>query len=203
MRKKNQKEELPESPECSEVCRISSKMKPTRAHGSAPRPGELHIPGGHFCKRSIKTLGLFCDSPFFLRNLVEALIVFPGAALAYLPLRNRFRTETRYLMPAVCAILFAVSAATAWFSSLFGVDNDVFVLLLVPLCFGLFCLTANAPLPEKVFCFLNAVIQVQYVTMYTVYLTAPWEDDASAFTVRSGLVCLGLGFCPSCCTITR
>ena len=129
----------------------------------------------------------------FLRNLVEALILFPGAALAYLPLRNRLRTEKRYLVPAVCAILFAASASTAWFSALFGVDNDVFLLPLILLCFGLFCLTANAPLPEKCFCFLNAVIQVQYVTMYTVYLAAPWEDDASAFTVRSGLVCLGLG----------
>ena len=67
----------------------------------------------------------------FLRNLVETLILFPGAALAYLPLRNRLRTEKRYLLPAVCAILFAASAAAAWFSALFGVDNDVFLLPLI------------------------------------------------------------------------
>ena len=130
----------------------------------------------------------------FLRNLVETLILFPGAALAYLPLRNRLRTEKRYLLPAVCAILFAASAAAAWFSALFGVDNDVFLLPLILLCFGLFCLTANAPLPEKCFCFLNAVIQAQYAILCTIYLTSPWEDDAAPFTVRSGLICLGLAF---------
>jgi len=41
MRKKNQKEELPGSPGCSGLCRVSSKMKPSRAQGVAPTPYHL------------------------------------------------------------------------------------------------------------------------------------------------------------------
>ena len=63
MRKKNQKEELPGSPGCSATLPGFIVDETHAAQGSVPRPGELRIPGDPFCKRSIKTSGLFCDSP--------------------------------------------------------------------------------------------------------------------------------------------
>ena len=71
MRKKNQKEELPESPGHSEVCRVSSKMKPTRAQGAAPTPGELRIPGDLFVKGRSKLWDCFSSAPFQISDFTR------------------------------------------------------------------------------------------------------------------------------------
>jgi len=62
MRKKNQKEELPGSPECSATLPGFIVDETHAAQGSAPRPGELRIPGDRFVKGRSKLLDYFATA---------------------------------------------------------------------------------------------------------------------------------------------
>ena len=128
----------------------------------------------------------------FLRHFIELLIVIPSAALAFLPFRKHLRIKALPLTLLILTVVIPFSAVGAWIASLRSLHSTYVLLPIMAVCFLFYDYTVDAPPAQKVFCFLTAAMQNAFVTDFTCYLMAPIEEDFFVFTVRSGLICLGL-----------
>lgn len=129
---------------------------------------------------------------FFLRHFIELLIVIPSAALAFLPFRNHLRIKLLPLALLTATVLIPFSAVGAWIAALRGIPSNIVLLPIMAVCFVFYDYIVEAPASQKVFCFLASAMLMAYVCDLTSYLLAPYEKDYFVFSVRSGLVCLGL-----------
>ncbi len=129
---------------------------------------------------------------FFLRQLIEFLILVPSALLAYYPLKGRTRIRQPHFYLAVLLVVVGSSFVGAGLSTYFPPLSDVFFYGAAVLCCFLFCVLGTAELSKKIFCLSNASMLGAFAVAYTNYLAAPIEDGSDVFTVPSGLICLGI-----------
>ena len=130
----------------------------------------------------------------FIRHALELSISIPAAVMAFLPVRNnvRFKWPVMMLMTGTFLAAFVLVGATVCVR--FDVTTSFILLPLLLLCFEVFTLIVRLGMTKKIFCFLNACMLCFFSTVYSVFLTAPFEPDEGPFTIRSALICLGITF---------
>lgn len=129
---------------------------------------------------------------YFLRQLIEFLILVPSALLACYPLKGQTRIRQAYFYAAALLVVVGSSFVGAGLSTYFPPLSDLFFYGAAVLCGFLFCALGTAELPKKIFCLSNASMLGAFATAYTNYLAAPIEDGSDVFTVPAGLICLGI-----------
>lgn len=129
---------------------------------------------------------------FFLRHFIELLILLPSAVLALLPFRKHLHIKPLPLSLLVVTVLIPFSAVGAWVAALQDIPSVYVLPPIVVMSFIFYDFTVDAPLAQKVFCFLTVSSQCAFVLDFTRYLFAPFEDDFVTFKIRTGLISLGL-----------
>lgn len=134
------------------------------------------------------------NSDLFFRHALELLITIPAAIIAFLPAKDHLRMKLGGTIASVLVFLveFAFIGAAACIQ--FDVSSTFIILPLLLLCLEMYYLFVKYSFTKKLFCFLNAAMLCMFSTVYSVFLTAPFEPDEGPFTVRSGLICLGVAF---------
>ena len=128
----------------------------------------------------------------FLRHFIELLIVIPSALLAFLPFRKHLSLKPMPLALLTVTVLIPFSAVGAWVAVLRNLPSNYVLLPIAAVCYVFYGYIVDAPSSQKVFCFLTSSMLMAFVCDLTSYLLAPYEDDFFTFSVRSGLICLGL-----------
>lgn len=133
-----------------------------------------------------------------LRYALEFSIIIPAALFAFMPVNSymRFTSLKSYIMAGVLLILSVF--VSAYFCSLYMLRiRDIFIPYVL-IFFALYSLSVNLSLNKKLFCFFNSMMICSVGPLYTILAAAPDEltnplwFTLKLFTIRSGLICLGL-----------
>ena len=132
------------------------------------------------------------NQELMLRHALEMAIMLPAAFMAFLPVRRHLKLGLlrTFLETGILLILLISLGAAACVQ--FQVGTSFVLLPLLLLCMEIFFLQVDLSSAKKLFCFLNAAMLCEFSTLYSVFLTAPLEHDDEPFSIRSGLICLGM-----------
>ena len=129
---------------------------------------------------------------FYFRYVLELGIVLPAAFFAFLPVRDRLRYPARVIYPVTGVVLLAFILICAALCAVHDWDSNILLLPCTALFFIFYVASVNISVPKKCFCFFTAALLTGFCTMYTNFITAPFESEAEPFAVRSSAICYGL-----------
>ncbi|MBQ9268486.1 MAG: sensor histidine kinase [Oscillospiraceae bacterium] len=128
-----------------------------------------------------------------LRHGLELAMLLPAAVYCLLPVWNHFRLKRKTVFLLSAAVILAIIFAGAFLCTAYTALSPIAMYAAFLICFPLFLRAVDLHWSKSLFCFVNATLLCTFCSLYTNFLTAPWELDSEiTFSPRSSLICLGV-----------
>ena len=128
-----------------------------------------------------------------LRHGMELAMLIPATVYCFIPTWGQFRLRRRRIFLLSAAVILTIIIAGAFLCTAFTALSPVIMYAAFLICFPLFLRVTQLHWSKALFCFTNATLLCTFCSLYTNFLTAPWELDGKiTFSPRSSLICLGI-----------